>query len=132
CCSVGWKITGLVRDQGKWEYGVAVFFGLGIIDILLKKVALYGEVPYAYSMLLVFILAIAVSFLLLTYRIAIKKERVQFKSVIWGILLGLFTFGNILFYMKAHQALSSSPSVVFTGMNIGVILLGAIRSEERR
>jgi len=125
-CSIGWKKRGIARDKGTWGYAVAVFFGMGIIDILFKKVALYGEVPYAYSMLLVFILAIAVSFLLLTYRIAIKKERVQFKSVIWGILLGLFNFGNILFYMKAHQALSSSPSVVFTGMNIGVILLGAI------
>ena len=105
---------------------MAVFLGMGIIDILFKKVALYREVPYAYSMLLVFILAIVVSFLLLTYRVSVKKERIQFKSVIWGILLGLFNFGNILFYMKAHQALSNSPSVVFTGMNIGVILLGAI------
>lgn len=125
-CSIGWKKSGTTKGKGKWGYAVAVFFGMGIIDILFKKVALYREVPYAHSMLLVFILAIVVSFLLLTYRIAMKKERVQFKSVIWGILLGLFNFGNILFYMKAHQALSSSPSVVFTGMNIGVILLGAI------
>lgn len=125
-CSIGWKKNGITDVKGTWGYAVAVFFGMGIIDILFKKVALYREVPYAYSMLLVFILAIVVSFLLLTHRIAVKKERIQFKSVIWGILLGLFNFGNILFYMKAHQALSSSPSVVFTGMNIGVILLGAI------
>ncbi|MBD1422720.1 DMT family transporter [Sphingobacterium chuzhouense] len=125
-CSIGWKKGGIVKRKGTWGYAVAVFFGMGIIDILFKKVALYKQVPYTYSMLLIFILAIVVSFLLLTYRIAIKKERIQFKSVIWGILLGLFNFGNILFYMKAHQALSNSPSVVFTGMNIGVILLGAI------
>ncbi|MBD1425472.1 DMT family transporter [Sphingobacterium arenae] len=125
-CSIGWKKSDVTKSNGAWGYAVAVFFGMGIIDILFKKVALYQDVPYAYSMLLVFMLAIVVSFLLLTYRVSIKKERVQFKSVIWGIFLGLFNFGNILFYMKAHQALSNSPSVVFTGMNIGVILLGAI------
>lgn len=124
-CSIGWKKSGATKGNGTWGYAVAVFFGMGIIDILFKKVALYREVSYAYSMLLVFILAIAVSFLLLTYRVSVKKERIQFKSIIWGIFLGLFNFGNILFYMKAHQALSNSPSVVFTGMNIGVILLGA-------
>lgn len=125
-CSIGWKKGGITKGNGTWGYALAVFFGMGIIDVLFKKVALYREVPYAYSMLLVFILAIVVSLLLLTYRVSVTKERIQFKSVIWGILLGLFNFGNILFYMKAHQALSNSPSVVFTGMNIGVILLGAI------
>src|SRR5690606_36487194 len=125
-CSIGWKKGGIAKGNGTWGYALAVFFGMGIIDVLFKKVALYQEVPYAYSMLLVFILAIVVSLLLLTYRVSVTKERIQFKSVIWGILLGLFNIGNILFYMKAHQALSNSPSVVFTGLNIGVILLGAI------
>lgn len=125
-CSIGWKRGGAIRNTGAWSYAVAVFFGMGVIDILFKKVALYREVPYAYSMLLVFILAMVVAFGFLIYHVAVKKERIQFRSVIWGILLGLFNFGNILFYMKAHQMLSSSPSIVFTGMNIGVILLGAI------
>lgn len=125
-CSIGWKKAGIAEGNGTWGYALAVFFGMGVIDVLFKKVALYREVPYAYSMLLVFILAMVASLLLLTYRVSVTKERIQFKSVIWGILLGLFNFGNILFYMKAHQALSNSPSVVFTGMNIGVILLGAI------
>ncbi len=125
-CSIGWKKAGIAEGNGTWGYALAVFFGMGVIDVLFKKVALYREVPYAYSMLLVFILAMVASLLLLTYRVSVTKERIQFKSVIWGILLGLFNFGNILFYMKAHQELSNSPSVVFTGMNIGVILLGAI------
>ena len=125
-CSIGWKSKGSARAKGGWGYAIAVFFGMGVIDVLFKKVALYSDVPYAYSMLLVFLLAILVSAGLLLYHVTIKRERVQFKSVIWGILLGLFNFGNIMFYMKAHQALSSSPSIVFTGMNIGVILLGAL------
>lgn len=124
-CSIGWRKGG-VETPRTWGYAVAVFFGMGIIDILFKKVALYREVPYTYSMLLVFILAMIVAFGFLACRLSMKREPIQLQSIIWGILLGLFNFGNILFYMKAHQALPASPSVVFTGMNIGVILLGAI------
>jgi len=125
-CSISWKKGGVMAANGTWGYAVAVFLGMGIIDILFKKIALYRGVPYVYSMLLVFILAMIVAFGFLAYRISKKKEQIQFQAIVWGILLGLFNFGNILFYMKAHQALSASPSIVFTGMNIGVILLGAV------
>jgi hypothetical protein len=35
----------------------------------------------------------------------------------------MFNFGNILFYLKAHQDFSESPSTVFAGMNLGVIVI---------
>ena len=43
-----------------------------------------------------------------------------------GWILGVANFGNILFYLKAHQALAGKPSTVFSAMNIGVVTLGAI------
>lgn len=122
--SIGWqKKSG---TSGKWRYAAAVFVGMGGIDILFKKMALYQGVPYAFSMLMVFVLSMISAFSFLFYRMMKRKERMEFRSVLWGLLLGLFNFGNILFYMKAHRALSESPSVVFTGMNVGVILLGAL------
>lgn len=124
--SIGWNKKGAGAGKGRSFYALAVFLGMGIIDILFKKVALYKEVSYAYSMLIIFVLAMVVAFMILGYRIFVKGERLAIKAIVWGILLGLFNFGNILFYMKAHQALSESPSIVFTGMNIGVILLGAV------
>ncbi len=124
--SIGWNKKSNTSGKGKAFYALAVFFGMGIIDILFKQVALYKAVSYAYSMLIVFLLAMLVAFAFLGYRLFFKGERLAAKAVLWGILLGLFNFGNILFYMKAHQALSESPSIVFTGMNIGVILVGAI------
>ena len=42
------------------------------------------------------------------------------------MLLGLLNFGNILFYVRAHQALPDSPAVVFATMNIGVVLVGTL------
>ena len=44
----------------------------------------------------------------------------------WGIAVGVFNFGNIYFYLKAHQAFSENPSTVFAGMNMGVIVLGSL------
>ena len=38
-----------------------------------------------------------------------------------GLILGALNMGNIYAYIKAHQMLSDSLSVVFTGMNVGVM-----------
>jgi len=43
-----------------------------------------------------------------------------------GALLGLLNGGNILFYVHAHQSMPDSPATVFAGMNIGVVVLGAL------
>ena len=124
-CSIGWHKGGSQSNKN-WIYPVCVFIGMGVIDIFFKKVALFQAVPYAFSMLLIFGLAGIVTLIILLFRVFSGKDRLELKSVGWGILLGLFNFGNILFYMKAHRALPDSPSIVFTGMNIGVILLGAL------
>ena len=43
-----------------------------------------------------------------------------------GLGLGVLNMGNIYTYVKAHQSLADSPSVVFTGMNVGVIALATV------
>ncbi|NQD69867.1 DMT family transporter [Sphingobacterium shayense] len=124
--TIGWNRDKGAMAGGKWGFALAVFIGMGIIDILFKKLATFNGVSYSYSMLIVFILAMLVAFSLLFFNMSVSKQRMDFKVIIFGILLGLFNFGNIMFYMKAHRALSSSPSIVFTGMNIGVILVGTL------
>lgn len=44
----------------------------------------------------------------------------------FGALVGIFNFGNILFYLLAHKEFSENPSTVFAGMNMGVIVLGSL------
>jgi len=125
--SIAWGKKSAPADGNRnWIYPLAVFVGMGVIDILFKKVALYGGASYAFSMFAVFVLAMPVAFGLLAYRLWTTGEKPRPKSILWGILLGLFNFGNILLYMKAHRALPDSPSVVFTAMNIGVILVGTL------
>ncbi|SEK61286.1 transporter [Parapedobacter koreensis] len=127
-CSIGWhkgrNQFGL--NHRVWLYPVLVFLGYGVVDILFKQVAQHAEVPYTASMLLVFTLAMVVALVYLAYHILGKRKPFSAHAVFWGMVLGGFNFANILFYMKAHRALPENPSIVFTGMNVGVIALGAL------
>lgn len=125
-CSIQWqKDTGRGQSYG-WLSLLTVFVGMGVIDILFKQIAAYRTVPYTTLLFFVFIFAFVVALLILAYRLIARTSRFEWINVLCGIILGLFNFGNILFYLKAHRELSDSPSVVFTAMNTGVIILGSL------
>jgi drug/metabolite transporter (DMT)-like permease len=109
-----------------WIYLLVVFFGFGAIDILFKKVALFKDVPYTSSLFVIYILAFVIAFIGLMFRVAKKQTRIVWPHIMFGWILGVANFGNILFYLRAHAALSASPSAVFSAMNIGVITLGTV------
>lgn len=118
-------------DRGKagrkyWVYPMIIFFGMGLIDILFKQVAQHQEVSYTTSVFFIFLIALLISFAYIGIRIFRRKESFSLGSMIWGVGLGIFNFGNILFYMKAHRAIPENPSVVFSAMNVGVIAMGAL------
>lgn len=118
------KNTG--NNENKWIYPTVVLLGFGVIDILFKQVALYTALPYTTSLFVIFDIALAVSLLVVIYYSVIKKVKLELKNIFFGGLVGLFNFGNILFYLKAHKAFSENPSTVFAGMNLGVIVLGSL------
>ncbi|WP_431242148.1 hypothetical protein ACQ9BO_19785 [Flavobacterium sp. P21] len=105
---------------------MAVFLGFGIIDILFKQIALYTALPYTTSLFMVFDISLAISLLVVVYDVVLKKVKLQSKNILFGALVGIFNFGNILFYLKAHKAFAENPSTVFAGMNMGVIVLGSL------
>lgn len=118
-------------DRGKarrkyWVYPMIIFFGMGLIDILFKQVAQHQEVPYTTSVFFIFLIALLISFAYIGIRIFRRKESFSLGAMVWGVGLGIFNFGNILFYMKAHRAIPENPSVVFSAMNVGVIAMGAL------
>ncbi|MEH3115303.1 DMT family transporter [Pedobacter terrae] len=138
------KITGLVigfaaivltffrkSDHQKAEsksllYPIVVFVGFGVIDVLFKQIALYKELPYTTSLFTIFCLSFIVSLLIVITMVISGKITLQLVNVVCGLILGLFNFGNILFYMKAHKALAHNPSTVFAAMNLGVIIAGTL------
>ena len=126
-CSVPWqKQDNSKTFSSKWIYPLLVFIGMGIIDVLFKDLSKISTIPFTTSLLIIFILAFALSISVLLYLFLFKKSRFAFINLICGWILGIGNFGNIFFYMKAHQALSKQPSLVFSAMNIGVIILGSL------
>ncbi|MEL1241899.1 EamA family transporter [Flavobacterium flavipallidum] len=113
-------------DKSNFKYPVLVFLGFGVIDILFKKVAAFTAVPYTTSLFVIFGIAFCFMLLAVMYELLIQKISFELKNLAFGLVVGCFNFGNILFYLKAHQAYSANPSTVFAGMNMGVILLGSI------
>lgn len=103
----------------RWLLGV--WLGFGVIDILFKQLSKSGA-GFSSSLLVTFILAGSLLFSWLLLR----GTQWQQRSIIAGLLLGLLNFGNIYFYIRAHQQFPDNPTLVFSTMNIGVITLGTL------
>jgi len=121
-----YKKTKQRSTMGSWFYPLIVFVGFGVIDILFKQVAQIKSIPYTTSLTIVFILAFIISIVSILYLRAFKNQKLELVNFLCGCVLGFFNFFNILFYLKAHGAMSENPSTVFASMNMGVIILGSV------
>lgn len=113
------------RGRAAWLYPLLVFAGFASIDVLLKRVSAAG-VPLGASLLAMFAMAFGVAAAMVLVRAVSGRTTVTARSLLAGLLLGLLNFGNILFYLRAHQALPHDPALVFACMNLGVVAVGAL------
>lgn len=104
-----------------WWVLLGVWAGYGFIDIAFKQMARIGA-GFGSSLLLSFILA---GLLMFTW-LVLNKTAWSIRSLASGILLGAMNFGNIYFYIRAHQSYPDNPTLVFAAMNMGVISLGTL------
>ena|SRR6185437_15316514 len=127
-CTIPWQ----QKDERKpaqanaWIYLLIVFAGIGLIDVLLKQIAAFKAVSYNTSLFIVFVLAFVFSLAGLLFQVFTGRMRFSWPHIFIGWVLGVANFGNILFYLKAHKALATQPATVFSAMNIGVIVAGAL------
>lgn len=124
--SVSWKGGGKLGNSKALLYPLLVFCGMGGMDIFFKQVTQYNREIYYVSLFIVFALAMLFGFLILLYKLYFKDEQLDKRAVLWGLGLGLFNFANIYWYMHAHRLLKDNPSIVFTTMDVGGIILGAL------
>ena len=111
---------------GGWWWPLVVFAGMGAIDILFKRVAQLTGVPFADVLLATFALAFVLATFAMLALYAGGRMRWYWRNVGGAVLLGAFNFGNILFYVQAHRHLAQDPALVFSAMNIGVIVLATL------
>lgn len=114
------------NTKNKWGYPAVVLIGFGIIDILFKQIATYTSLSYTTSLFVILGIAMCIMFTVVAYEVIFKQVTLNIHNILFGGLVGIFNFGNILFYLKAHQEFSKNPSTVFAGMNMGVIIIGSL------
>lgn len=113
-------------QKNAWIYPAVVLLGFGLVDTLFKKVAILPNVPYTTSLSIVFIGALVITTLGVIYEVTFKAKKIKPINFAYGLLIGIFNFGNILFYLKAHKEFAENPSTVFAAMNMGVIVTGSL------
>ncbi|TCD00128.1 EamA family transporter [Pedobacter psychroterrae] len=121
-----YRKSGSGRQSAAWIYPIIVFAGFGLIDTLFKKVAQVKDIPYTSSLIIIFAIAFLISLAFMLFKYLANKRKPELVNFICGCILGFFNFSNILFYLKAHAAMSDNPSVVFAATNMGVIILGSL------
>lgn len=114
------------KESKNWMYPSIVLIGFGVIDVLFKQMAINTTLPFTTSLFIVFCGSLAIITLVVLYEILFKNNRLKMINLAFGALVGIFNFGNILFYLKAHKAFADNPSTVFAAMNMGVIVLGSL------
>ncbi|MGV8992560.1 MAG: EamA/RhaT family transporter [Flavobacterium sp.] len=114
------------ESKSHWIYPALVLLGYATIDLLFKQLAGFTTLPYTASLLIIFGIAIVIMFVILIVKYFLQKEKIESRNILFGAIAGVLNFGNILFYLKAHQQYSDNPSTVFLGMNVGVIVLGSL------
>ena len=115
----------VASSPGGWGWLLGVWAGFAVVDVLLKQVALSGT-PSMAAVLASFSVAFVLMLALQLWRHFSGRSRLAWRNLGAGSLLGLLNGGNILFYVHAHQSMPDSPATVFAGMNIGVVVLGAL------
>ncbi|MCK3657167.1 hypothetical protein A4G18_00145 [Pasteurellaceae bacterium Pebbles2] len=116
------KPTSAVQNRAKSMFSLlGVWLIWGTTGILFKKIALMGG-AFPTTLFITFVIAAVIMFAYLL----IKRTQWNGASLLAGVALGALNFGNILFYIYAHQAYKENPTIVFSTMDLGVICLGTV------
>ncbi len=116
---------GTAVARARWLLPLTVLLGYAAVDILLKRIAMAGT-PFAASLAVAFAGALLLMIAVHSARVLRGQARMEAGALLAGLLVGACNFANILFYIKAHQALPGHPAVVYATMNLGVVVLGTL------
>lgn len=104
---------------------IILFFGGGFIDISLnfnQVVHLKNGESGLFS-IVTFTAAFIAGFMVLMYRLISGKERIRFKNIAAGIILGIINWFTIFLLLLALKNPAWDSSTLYTIVNIGILLL---------
>ena len=120
--------TGLPAKQALWIFPVLTFFATGtnntLINFLSSKYYPAGQITV--FMIIACFGAVLIGTSILIYRIIAHGHRLQLRSVVGGLLLGVPNFLSLYFLLLALAAFGNSAAYVFPIYNILTMLVSAL------
>ncbi|WDS35352.1 EamA family transporter [Pseudoxanthomonas sp.] len=124
-CLLARPRAGAAPEAVDWRLPLVVLVGWATTDVLFKRISADGA-PLSVSLLATFAIAFVPMLAWQLWRHAHGTARLQLRSAVGGLVLGVLNFSNIGLYLAAHRALSHAPATVFATMNIGVVVVGTL------
>lgn len=114
-------------------YPVLLFFGMGVVDSLVKYSQLHfiEDSRLAIFSAVLFLIAFICGLLIISFNKKKRKHIYSFKTLYWGLFLGLSNFGSIYFIIRALNFKNVSgngidSSIIFGVNNTGIVVLSVL------
>jgi drug/metabolite transporter (DMT)-like permease len=107
---------------------LVLFIGSGLLDTYINYTEKYFLANAADSLAFiptVFSVSAITGGLIMITQLIIRPSIFNFKSLLWGILLGFFNYTSLYYFLEALK-LDLESSVVFSINNIGIVSLSAL------
>lgn len=126
--AVSWVKSTNGKGQGAWWMLLILFFGSGLLDIVLnyaQKNTLGTLTPALFS---AFGLAIAGVFglLILIVQLIRGKSKIELKNLLAGIVLGVPNYFSIYLLISSYQSTGWTDSTVLSVINVSVVLISTM------
>ena len=116
------------ESQGSLWMLVTLFFGSGILDLILNYVQKYHLENLSASLFSAFGFGIAgvIGFLIMLYQIFSGKSQFHFRNILAGIVLGIPNYFSIYLLMASYKSVSWGDTTVLTIINVSVVLISSV------
>ena len=117
-----------LRGDGALALPIVVFIGTGIIDTLIKYAQARYLVASEFGIYIsyLFLVASLTGFAWFFVERLIKKRKLDLKSIIAGVFLGIPNYYSIYFLLQTFEHSGMQSSVVFPINNIGIVLVSVL------
>lgn len=126
--AVSWTKKDSEKGQSAWWMLLILFFGSGMLDIVLNYSQKYALGTLTPSLFSAFGLATAgvIGFLILIFQFFQGKAKLEFKNVIAGIVLGIPNYFSIYLLISSYQSTGWKDSTVLSIINVSVVLMSTM------
>jgi drug/metabolite transporter (DMT)-like permease len=126
--AVSWTKKDSEKGQSAWWMLLILFFGSGMLDIVLNYAQKYALGTLTPSLFSAFGLATAgfIGFLILIFQLIQGKTKFEYKNILAGILLGIPNYFSIYLLISSYQSTGWKDSTVLSIINLSVVLMSTM------